>query len=132
MLPGRGVESASGAWVLDPVSKRWRSVNSDGGVDASSPVGRYSSSVAMVKTLPGSSTNDSAHGLLILFGGKDDWRRLDDLWRLNLRSVHVTTSTTASSSDGLQATSRPHTQGSWSLAELGRNARCAHALVAGT
>lgn len=40
MLPGRGVESASGVWVLDPVSKRWRSVNGDGGVDASSPVGR--------------------------------------------------------------------------------------------
>ncbi|CAM9246405.1 unnamed protein product [Ectocarpus sp. 6 AP-2014] len=132
MLPGRGVESASGVWVLDPVSKRWRPVNDDGGVDASSPVGRYSSSVAMVKTLPGSSTNDNTHGLLILFGGKDDWRRLDDLWRLNLRSVHVTTSTTASSSDGLQATPRPHTHGSWSLAELGRDARCAHALVAGT
>ncbi|CBN74811.1 conserved unknown protein [Ectocarpus siliculosus] len=40
MLPGRGVESATGVWVLDPVSKRWHSVDGDGGVDASSPVGR--------------------------------------------------------------------------------------------
>lgn len=87
-----------------------------------------------MKTLPGSSTNDNTlQGLLVLFGGKDDWRRLDDLWRLKLRSVQVTTSSTASSSHGLlQATTRPHTHGSWSLAELGRDARCAHALVAGT
>ncbi|CAM9161625.1 unnamed protein product [Ectocarpus fasciculatus] len=133
MLQGSGVGSTSDVWVLDPVSKRWRSVDGDGGVNASSPVGRYSSSVAIMKTLPGSSTNDITQGLLVLFGGKDDWRRLDDLWRLNLRSVHVTTSTTASSShDPLQATPRPHTHGSWSLAELGRDARCAHALVAGT
>lgn len=98
-----------------------------------SPATRYSSSVAILKTLPGSSTNDITQGLLVLFGGKDDWRRLDDLWRLKLRSVHVTTSTTASSShDPLQATPRPHTHGSWSLAELGRDARCAHALVSGT
>lgn len=40
MLQGSGVESTSDVWVLDPVSKRWRSVYADGGVNASSPVGR--------------------------------------------------------------------------------------------
>lgn len=83
-------------------------------------------------------------GRLVLFGGKDDWRRLDDLWLLQLRSLNVTTSqqhsviqTQADSTEeeaagGGTASSRPLAVGSWSMAEAGRDQRCSHVFSAGT
>lgn len=81
-------------------------------------------------------------GRLVLFGGKDDWRRLDDLWLLRLLSINVTTSqqtniqsqaepTAGIGNDGTES-SRPLAVGSWSLAEAGRDQRCAHVFIAGT
>lgn len=81
-------------------------------------------------------------GRLVLFGGKDDWRRLDDLWLLQLRSLNVTTSQRSSIQTQVEPTevirddgtssSRPLVVGSWSLAEAGRDERCAHVFLAGT
>ena len=106
------------------------------------PLGRYHSAVTLAL---GTDKDDGAArvGWLLMFGGKDDWRRLDDLWWLRLSSVQVSTSVSQPDSqrsnqtpgeDGTVSNSvaRPHALGSWSLAELARDERCAHVLVAGT
>ena len=89
---------------------------------------RYQSALAIVEAPQQHASDGTAEGEVILFGGKDNWRRLDDLWRLELRSLRVTTS----QQTGSGSTSRPHAVGSWPLAEIGRDERCAHVLVAGT
>lgn len=89
---------------------------------------RYQSALAIVKGPQQHAAHGTAEGELILFGGKDNWRRLDDLWRLGLRSLYVTTSQHV----GSGGTSRPPAVGSWPLAEMGRDERCAHVLVGGT
>lgn len=77
----------------------------------------------------------------MLFGGKDDWRRLNDLWWLRLKSVQVSTSVPSVAKGNKTLfpvhgvsyrTSRPTSSGSWSLAETRRDERCAHILVSGT
>lgn len=79
------------------------------------------------------------YGMLLLHGGKDDWRRLDDLWRLQLKSLQVSTSVLqkgqnigASGKVVWHSTRRPDSLGSWELAEAGRNERCSHVLGSGT
>lgn len=104
-------------------------------------LGRYHSAVTFVL---GADRHDGVErvGWLLMFGGKDDWRRLDDLWWLRLSSVQMSTSV---SQQGLQRSygthgvgtssnsiPRPHALGSWSLAESVRDAHCAHVLVSGT
>ncbi len=109
------------------------------------PLSRYHSAVAVVKGSPahaaegnGGGSGDGGGVGLVLFGGKDDWRRLDDLWRLAIGSLLVTTSQHSGITQAQQsvssaaAGSRPHVAGSWSMAEEGRDRRCAHFLVAGT
>lgn len=104
--------------------------------------GRYHSAVTFVL---GADRHDGAErvGWLMMFGGKDDWRRLDDVWWLRLSSVQVSTSvsqsdlqpsyqTTGGGGTSTSSVPRPHAFGSWSLAELARDERCAHVLVAGT
>eukprot|EP00903_Cladosiphon_okamuranus_P009839 g9351.t2 len=129
MLQGSGVGRHPEVWVLDMVSKLWHPVVAEGGHDTASwPTGRYQSALAIIETSQEHAANDTSEGELILFGGKDNWRRLDDLWRLELRSVRVTTSQQMDTSSA----SRPHADGSWRLAKMGRDERCAHVLVAGT
>lgn len=90
---------------------------------------RYQSALAIVEGPQTQAANGTAEGELVLFGGKDNWQRLDDLWRLELRSLYVTTTQRIIGSD---SASRPHAFGSWPLAEMGRDERCAHVVVAGT
>ncbi|CAM9321107.1 unnamed protein product [Hapterophycus canaliculatus] len=153
-MPQRtGVGATSELWVLNPASNYWRSVSGDGGTMLR-PVGRYHGAAAIVHGSPDySTTNDTSHDKdvpgLLLFGGKDDWRRLDDLWRLKLSSISVPTSISTANSDiewsararaprvrvqtvGPVIAPRPQSAGSWSLAELGRDERCAHVLISGT
>ncbi|CAM9312927.1 unnamed protein product [Scytosiphon promiscuus] len=153
MTQGTGVGAASELWVLDPVSSMWRSVSGDGG-PMPRPAGRYDGAAAIAKGQPVYSTkNVSSHDRdntgLLLFGGKDDWRRLDDIWRLKLSSISVSTSGPAARIDiqgsrGTRASGvhvqaadslvagRPQSAGSWTLAESGRDERCAHVLASGT
>lgn len=84
---------------------------------------------------------------LLLFGGEDNWRKLDDLWELHLHSVPTdpplgqkrepssttTTTTTTTMDENLRRIdSRPHVQGGWESAETARNQRCEQLLAAGT
>lgn len=103
------------------------------------PLTRYHSAVAVVKGTSAHAAVDGGGGL-VLFGGKDDWRRLDDLWRLTIGSLLVTTSQHSGITQAQPrgpgsskaAGSRPRVVGSWSMAEEGRDRRCAHFLVGGT
>lgn len=80
--------------------------------------------------------------VVMLFGGKDDWRRLNDLWWLRLKSVQVSTAVPSAAKGNkttlflpqgtLHGTSRPASSGSWSLAEARRDERCAHISIPGT
>lgn len=77
---------------------------------------------------------------IMLFGGKDDWRRLNDLWWLRLKSVQVSTVVPSAAKGNKtfpvhgvwHGTSRPDSCGGWSLAEARRDERCAHTFVSGT
>ena len=79
---------------------------------------------------------------VLLFGGKDDWHRFDDLWRLRLGNLQVSASvptTGVKKSIDIehevrvwQSTTRPESAGSCSLAKARRDERCAHVLIPGT
>ncbi|CAM9103761.1 unnamed protein product [Laminaria digitata] len=140
MVQGKGVGVVPDVWAIDPVSQLWRGVPIEDGVTSPPTGSRYHSAVTFVL---GADRPDGVErvGWLLMFGGKDDWRRFDDLWWLRLSSVEVSTS---GSQPGLQrshqpygvgtssSVGRPHAFGSWSFAESVRDERCAHVLVAGT
>lgn len=99
---------------------------------------RYQSASAFVTTaVSGNST--LGVGTMLLFGGKDDWRRLNDVWLLRLNSVYVSTSLVPFPHESIypangvsHSTRRPDSAGSWARAQTGRNERCQHVVVTGT
>lgn len=99
---------------------------------------RYQSASAIVTTaVSGNSTLEG--GTMFLFGGKDDWRRFNDVWLLRLNSVYVYTSLVPFPHESIRpanevshSTWRPDSAGSWARAQAGRDERCQNVVVTGT